>query len=57
MKQIKILTAKENDFNILLNTVISQGWVIVGQLSTTNLRGIIHYSILIAETNTENEGK
>jgi hypothetical protein len=49
MNQIKVLTATEDNFNILLNTFLSKGWVMVGNLSTTNLRGIISYSILIAE--------
>tara|TARA_R110001599_G_scaffold39930_1_gene121663 strand:- start:331 stop:507 length:177 start_codon:yes stop_codon:yes gene_type:complete len=55
MNQIKVLTATEKNFNVLLNTMLSQGWVMVGQLSTTNLRGIISYSILIAEPKTEED--
>jgi len=55
MNQIKVLTATEDKFNISLNVFLSQGWVMVGQLSTTNLRGIISYSILIAEPKTEED--
>ena len=56
MNQIKVLTATEKNFNVLLNTMLSQGWVMVGQLvPTTNLRGIISYSILIAEPKTEED--
>ena len=57
MNQIKVLTATEDNFNILLNTFLSKGWVMVGNLSTTNLRGIISYSILIAEPKKEEDVK
>lgn len=55
MKQVKVLTATEESFNILLNSILSEGWMVVGQLSTTNLRGIIHYSILVGEPNKTEE--
>tara|TARA_R110002167_G_scaffold11043_6_gene49354 strand:+ start:941 stop:1117 length:177 start_codon:yes stop_codon:yes gene_type:complete len=55
MKQIKVLTNTEDKFNLSLNLMLSTGWALVGNITTTNLRGIIYYTVLIAEPNTKED--
>ena len=55
MKEVRVLTNKETDFNGQLNTALELGWVVVGNITATNVRGVIYYSILIGLPNTKED--
>ena len=49
IEKVEVFTQKHPQFNEGLNEYLNNGWVMSGQLTATNVRGIIYYSVLIAK--------
>lgn len=55
IEKIEVLTYKQPQFNLMLNKFLNDGWVMSGQLTATNVRGVIYYSVLIAKPEKQKE--
>ena len=55
IEKVEVFTQKHPQFNEGLNEYLNNGWVMSGQLTATNVRGIIYYSVLIAKPEKQKE--